>query len=205
MTATRFKLDVEAYIQKMPKSSPRVVYDSLLNDKILEHDPKQLVSIQAFERLYRKLNGYKVKKRKTASIFSSVFGDTSTTVSKKPRRQGLYVFGNVGTGKTMLMDLFFHCVNVEKKERIHFNAFMLDVHSSSQVPICSYDISLPLFLKELFYSFQLNNFKAHVFCIFTINIFFSCTIIKHQEMSTKSCILSILKQITPIVYVLIFY
>ena len=72
MTATRFKLDVEAYIQKMPKSSPRVVYDSLLNDKILEHDPKQLVSIQAFERLYRKLNGYKVKKRKTASIFSSV-------------------------------------------------------------------------------------------------------------------------------------
>jgi len=48
---------------------------------------------------------------------------------EKKKIRGLYLYGNVGTGKTMLMDLFFHCVNVDKKERIHFNSFMLDVHS----------------------------------------------------------------------------
>ncbi|KAJ1875248.1 ATPase [Coemansia sp. RSA 486] len=43
--------------------------------------------------------------------------------------RGLYIYGDVGTGKTTTMDLFYDTVPVGKKRRIHFHAFMLDVHS----------------------------------------------------------------------------
>lgn len=44
--------------------------------------------------------------------------------------KGLYVWGGVGRGKTMIMDLFFTHVPIQEKRRVHFNIFMLDVHNS---------------------------------------------------------------------------
>ena len=51
----------------------------------------------------------------------------------KPRKlgsgpDGLYLYGSVGTGKTMLMDLFYDTCHIEKKQRVHFHEFMLDIH-----------------------------------------------------------------------------
>lgn len=44
--------------------------------------------------------------------------------------KGLYLYGDVGTGKTMLMDLFYSSLPpyIQRKRRVHFHAFMIDVH-----------------------------------------------------------------------------
>ena len=42
--------------------------------------------------------------------------------------KGLYLYGDVGRGKTMLMDLFFEASPVARKRRAHFHEFMADVH-----------------------------------------------------------------------------
>ena len=67
-----------------------------------------------------------------SSIFSKFFGSStpqlpSTPVELgKPRVYGLYIHGNVGTGKSMLMDMFYNTSTVKTKRRVHFNRFMLD-------------------------------------------------------------------------------
>ena len=48
--------------------------------------------------------------------------------SRKPAPKGMYIWGKVGRGKTMLMDLFFATTPFEPKRRIHFYEFMAEVH-----------------------------------------------------------------------------
>ena len=52
---------------------------------------------------------------------------------REPPLKGLYVYGEVGRGKTMLMDLFFEASPVLRKRRAHFHEFMADVHERVHV------------------------------------------------------------------------
>lgn len=61
---------------------------------------------------------------------ASALGWLFAKKSKRPDQgiHGLYVYGSVGRGKTMLMDMFFAKATVKRKRRCHFHEFMADVH-----------------------------------------------------------------------------
>jgi cell division protein ZapE len=58
-------------------------------------------------------------------------GSTLWRMLRKPPEapRGIYMWGGVGRGKSMLMDLFYDCVQVRRKRRAHFHEFMIDVHA----------------------------------------------------------------------------
>ncbi|KAI8806287.1 AFG1-like ATPase-domain-containing protein [Cladochytrium replicatum] len=63
-----------------------------------------------------------------SDLFSSQKKAPAQSIEAKLGPQGLYLWGDVGTGKTMVMDLFYNSIPIERKRRIHFHAFMHDVH-----------------------------------------------------------------------------
>jgi cell division protein ZapE len=73
---------------------------------------------QRLDALAHSLQAWKSSRGRFASLFAA---------SRKTPR-GLYVHGGVGRGKTMLMDMFFSCVEFTPKQRSHFHEFMADVH-----------------------------------------------------------------------------
>jgi cell division protein ZapE len=96
-------------------------YDALVAAEAIERDPAQVALLRRLETLAESLNGYRLS-RKTSAL-GWLFGKRNPAPPK-----GLYVWGSVGRGKTMLMDLFFEALPVHRKRRVHFHAFMSDVH-----------------------------------------------------------------------------
>ncbi len=89
----------------------------------IERDVAQLAVIDRLARLEARLVEYRLA-RKSSSL-GWLFGGRETG---QTRIKGLYVHGDVGRGKTMLMDLFFEASPVARKRRTHFHEFMIDVH-----------------------------------------------------------------------------
>ncbi|MGO8924815.1 MAG: cell division protein ZapE [Xanthobacteraceae bacterium] len=86
----------------------------------IERDDAQLAIAEKMMRLEERISEYLSRK---SSALDWLFASR-----EQPPIKGLYIYGEVGRGKTMLMDLFFDTSPVERKRRAHFHEFMLDVH-----------------------------------------------------------------------------
>jgi cell division protein ZapE len=96
-------------------------YQELISSGAIEADPAQAEVADAFASLEQRLAGYKPQRKQ--GLLGRLFADKN---GGPPH--GLYVHGEVGRGKTMLMDLFFQASPVEHKRRAHFHEFMAEVH-----------------------------------------------------------------------------
>jgi cell division protein ZapE len=96
-------------------------YRALVASDRLKPDPEQAHVAAALDRLHQGLKHYK------PSPPRRLFGVFRRQPKAAPPR-GLYVHGAVGRGKSLLMDLFFAHAPVRAKRRVHFNAFMMEVH-----------------------------------------------------------------------------
>jgi cell division protein ZapE len=97
-------------------------YAALLADGRLARDPAQDLAVRRLSALAARLETRRLARK--SSALGWMFGRRA---NDQPVR-GLYIFGEVGRGKTMLLDLFFDCVAVERKRRVHFHEFMAEVH-----------------------------------------------------------------------------
>ncbi|MDP2699476.1 cell division protein ZapE [Thalassospira sp.] len=91
----------------------------------LAHDPMQELCAEKLQSLFNALRDY--RPHTGATGWRARFGLTRRREEPQPP-QGLYIYGEVGRGKSMLMDLFFDTVPVAEKRRVHFHDFMQDVH-----------------------------------------------------------------------------
>ena len=102
---------------------PLFRYRALKADGTLREDPLQELAAEKLQSLHHALKGYASKSGQSG--WKERLG-LSRRRAEPP--QGLYMFGGVGRGKSMLMDLFFDEVDMEAKRRVHFHEFMIEVH-----------------------------------------------------------------------------
>jgi cell division protein ZapE len=87
-------------------------------------DPSQRLAVDKLQSLWRALANYKPNNGESGGWRARL----GLAPAADPPPAGLYLFGSVGRGKSMLMDMFFATAPIEKKRRVHFYAFMLEVH-----------------------------------------------------------------------------
>jgi cell division protein ZapE len=92
----------------------RAAYDQLIAAHELTPDPAQARAVAALDRLAGSFDA--------GGFFSRLFA------SKSDGPAGVYLWGGVGRGKSMLMDLAFQTINIHPKRRVHFHEFMLETH-----------------------------------------------------------------------------
>lgn len=111
----------------MPQTQMSTVqseYEILVRAGDITPDPKQAAIVRSLDKVL-----YYVSTRRMASKSSALGWLFAKKYKPEEATKGLYIYGSVGRGKTMLMDMFFKLVPAKHKRRIHFNDFMADVHN----------------------------------------------------------------------------
>ena len=94
-------------------------YEALIASGELRPDPEQAAAADRLESLKRELEA--------GQASGGFFGKLLRKKRETPR--GVYLWGGVGRGKSMLMDLFHDSLDITEKRRAHFHAFMIEVHA----------------------------------------------------------------------------
>ena len=89
------------------------VYEQLCKDKHIEHNIKQKDLVIELDKFLLGSSRNFIKK---------LFRYNSN------QKKCFYLYGGVGIGKTLIMDLFYDDVNLKEKQRVHFHEFMIDIH-----------------------------------------------------------------------------
>ncbi len=107
-------------ILKVPKDGMIEGFNAALAARGIEADPAQLVAARRLQQFYDELLALKAARRSALRKL--------LTRPELPR--GVWFWGGVGRGKSFLMDCFFAAVPYQRKRRVHFHAFMREIHES---------------------------------------------------------------------------
>ncbi|MFC2414185.1 cell division protein ZapE [Neisseria elongata] len=98
--------------------SPLTWYQAASQQAAFIRDAAQARAIEHLDRLWTELMMFKRKRNR--------FLGRSLRSPQLPK--GLYFYGGVGRGKSFLMDAFYGCLPYRRKRRVHFHAFMAEIH-----------------------------------------------------------------------------
>jgi cell division protein ZapE len=103
-------------------AGPAELYRERVEAGSIHADPAQQRVVARLQQLHEELRDYRSPGERRGLLGWLGLAEA------KPAPRGVYLWGPVGRGKSMLMDLLFAAAPTEKKRRVHFHAFMLDVH-----------------------------------------------------------------------------
>ena len=118
---------------------PLYTYRDKLKSGDIRPDPAQELAVEKLQSLSKAVRGYRPSTGEGGWFARFGLGakPAKPSLQWKPGdcvdcepKQGLYIFGEVGRGKSMLMDLFFENTAVPGKRRVHFHEFMRDIHAA---------------------------------------------------------------------------
>ena len=95
------------------------IRDTYLSNEDIEPDQNQTNIVNRFEKLQKEIIGERKISGKILSLFQN----------DQQRSNGIYLWGDVGRGKTFLMDLFFESLSIKEKDRKHFHRLMEEIHN----------------------------------------------------------------------------
>lgn len=99
--------------------TPLQRYQSDIQKRRIKLDDKQWQAVQCTQRVFTELS---IARENKQSFIKKLFK------VKNPPIRGLYLWGGTGRGKTYLVDSFYKCLPGNKKHRVHFHRFMLEIH-----------------------------------------------------------------------------
>ena len=112
-----------------PVSHPvTAAYEARVAAGALSGDPAQRAVLPVLDRLVAAL-ARQPAPGKPGGLLGRLFGAAASAPPQGPAPRGLYLWGGVGRGKSMLMDLVMETAPTDAKRRVHFHAFMQEVHA----------------------------------------------------------------------------